>query len=68
MSDYLYSNIVRLEYYYKRGVLLPALPGNLAPEKRELTSSEQELKENILDEVAEHINRVHKSEVQNEAK
>lgn len=59
MSDYLYSNIVRLEYYYKRGVLLPALPGNLAPEKRELTSSEQELKENILDEVADALLAIH---------
>ena len=59
MNDYLYSNIVRLEYYYKRGVLLPALPGNLAPEKRELTSSEQELKENILDEVADALLAIH---------
>ena len=59
MSDHLYSNIVRLEYYYKRGVLLPALPGNQAPEKRELTSSEQELKENILDEVADALLAIH---------
>ena len=59
MSDYLYSNIVRLEYYYKRGVLLPALPGNITTEKRELTSSEQELKENILDEVADALLDIH---------
>ena len=59
MSDYLYSNIVRLEYYYKRGVLLPALPGTITTEKRELTSSEQELKENILDEVADALLAIH---------
>jgi hypothetical protein len=61
MNDYLYSNIVRLEYYYERRVLLPALPGDLAPEKRELTSSEQELKENILDEVADALLAIHRN-------
>jgi hypothetical protein len=61
MSDHLYSNIVRLEYYYKQKVLLPALPGNVTTEKRELTSSEQELKENILDEVADALLAIHRN-------
>lgn len=59
MNDRLYSNIVRLEYYYARGVLLPKLPGGITNEKRELTSSEQELKENILDEVADALLAIH---------
>lgn len=59
MSDQLYSNIVRLEYYYARGVLLPKLPGDITNEKSELTSSEQELKENILDEVADALLAIH---------
>jgi hypothetical protein len=59
MSDQLYSNIVRLEYYYERRVLLPALPGNITTEKRKLTSSEQKLKENILDEVADALIAIH---------
>jgi len=35
------------------------LPGNITTEKRELTSSEQELKENILDEVADALLAIH---------
>lgn len=55
MNDKLYANIVRLQYFYEQGVLLPALPGTGKTPKQELTSSEQELKDQILDEVAEAL-------------
>lgn len=59
MNDKLYANIVRLQYFYEQGVLLPALPGAETTPKQELTSSEQELKEQILDEVAEALLTIH---------
>ena len=59
MNDKLFSNIVRLQYFYEQGIVLPALPGAGTTPKQELTSSEQELKEQILDEVAEALLLIH---------
>lgn len=57
MNDKLYASIVRLEYFYKQGVVLPALPGAL-PEKK-FTTSELELEEQVLDKVAEALLTIH---------
>lgn len=64
MDDEHFASQVRREVFLETGQRLPRLPGD-SKTLVELTTRELELKKLILDEVAEHINRVHESEVRN---